>query len=229
MENPITTMDSNENHNKFNNINISNYINLHNVIAMPIIAMPIIALPIIDYKYICIKKEFFNVNMITLNTNNIKQNKQLDIIYKTPSLFLDGIFLKTPPIHISNIHIINKYNKNSNIHTIKLYLLEDQQNKQQDKFITLLKSIDDTLYKLLLNYSKDNNSNIFLFNYNNIIHKINNKWEFNMKSYLDNKTIDNLYSKTHLDEYFIFTFNITHMYINSINILPLVKCNKCEM
>ena len=30
-----------------------------------------------------------------------------DIIYKTPSLFLDGIFLKTPPIHISNINIIS--------------------------------------------------------------------------------------------------------------------------
>ena len=50
-----------------------------------------------------------------------------------------------------------------------------------------------------------------------------------MKSYLDNKTIDNLYNKTHLDEYFIFTFNITHMYINSNDVLPLVKCNKCEI
>ena len=51
-----------------------------------------------------------------------------------------------------------------------------------------------------------------------------------MKSYLDNKTIDNLYNnaQSQKDIHYIFTFNITHIYINSNDIVPLVKCNKCD-
>ena len=53
---------------------------------------------LVDYKYICIKKDNFDVNMIQLNYNNIKQNNHIEIIYKTPSILLEGLFLKTPAI-----------------------------------------------------------------------------------------------------------------------------------
>ena len=53
---------------------------------------------LVDYRYICIKKDIFDVNMVDLNFNNINYNNQIELIYKSPTIILDGIFLKTPPI-----------------------------------------------------------------------------------------------------------------------------------
>ena len=36
--------------------------------------------------------------MIELNFNNINYNNQIELIYKSPTIILDGIFLKTQPI-----------------------------------------------------------------------------------------------------------------------------------
>ena len=88
----------------------------------------------IDFKYICIKKEYFDVNMIYLNYTNLKINKYIEVIYKSPSIFLDGLFFKTPPIHIKNINVIRRDNANGSNVIIKLKLTTQEHNQ----FINML-------------------------------------------------------------------------------------------
>ena len=58
---------------QFNNTNNSNHTNNS----------------VVEYKYICIKKDFFDVNMVYLNHNKFNQCGNIDIIYKSPSLILE--------------------------------------------------------------------------------------------------------------------------------------------
>lgn len=48
----------------------------------------------IDFRYICIKKDHFDVDMIYLKYINLKKENYIEIIYKSPSIFLDGLFLR---------------------------------------------------------------------------------------------------------------------------------------
>ena len=54
----------------------------------------------VDYKYICIKKDQFDISMVYLNYLSLQQKKFIEIIYKSPSVFLDGLFFKTPLISL---------------------------------------------------------------------------------------------------------------------------------
>ena len=214
----------------------------------------------IEYTYICIKKQYFNVKLIDLNYSNIKTKQYIDIIYKSPSIYLDGIFLKTPPINISLINVLTKYNKYSNNIIIKINL--DSKDAEHEAFINMMKSIDDYIYKSILkcstyinnelcntnnnsfgntyynnNISFKNNTQIWdkdiydisYYKYDNIIKQQRNYWEINMKSYIDAKSIVNLYKNQHTNSKYVFTFNITNIYCSNINLLPLVKCNKCDL
>ena len=49
--------------------------------------------------------------MIYLNYSSLKKNKYIEIIYKSPSVFLEGLFFKTPPIALKDIVIYYKENK----------------------------------------------------------------------------------------------------------------------
>jgi hypothetical protein len=226
----------------------------------------------VDYKYICIKKDVFDSSMIYLNYSSLKKNKYIEIIYKSPSVFLEGLFFKTPPIALKDIVIYYKENKyyksnqsnqsNQSTHnstynttyptytnynpTIKLLL----NYKEHTQFINILRTIDEYIstyinkYSLeiendLLNYYNDNRT-LSSFNYEQIIkfrnhtgntnsgNTVNSTIEIHMKSYLDNVIIDMLESKID-DKKYVFTFNISNIYFsNNNNLLPLVKCNKCE-
>ena len=242
----------------------------------------------VDYKYICIKKDVFDSSMIYLNYLSLKKNKYIEIIYKSPSVFLEGLFFKTPPIALKDIIIYYKENKSyysnynynqtqyqsnhqsnhqsnnqSNLHTnynptIKLLL----NYKDHTQFINILRTIDEHIstyinkYAVeiendLLNYYNDNRT-LSSFNYEQIIkfrnssssNKVSNTVtntststiEIHMKSYLDNSIIDMLDGKLDNkidnsidDKKYIFTFNISNIYFsNNNNLLPLVKCNRCE-
>ena len=65
----------------------------------------------VDYKYICIKKDIFDITMVYLNNLTLKKKKYIEIIYKSPSVFLEGLFFKTPAISIKDIIIYYKENK----------------------------------------------------------------------------------------------------------------------
>ena len=198
----------------------------------------------VDYKYISIKKDCFDSNMIYLNYSSLKKNKYIEIIYRSPSVFLDGLFFKTPPIALKDIIIYYKENKyyqsntqNNLNRTIKLLL----NYKEHTQFINILRTVDEYIstyinkYSLeiendLLNYYNDNRT-ISSFNYEQIIKFRSNTIELHMKSYLDNFIINMIDNKVNNidDKKFIFTFNISNIYFsNSNNLLPLVKCNKCE-
>lgn len=196
-----------------------------------------------DYKYICIKKEYFDVNMIYLNYTNVKKEKYIEIIYKSPSIFLEGLFFKTPPINLSQIKVIYKDKHNYNYFTIKLVL-----NEMQIEFINMLSKIDEYITNYIQRFAKDINKEFFkdehnsmntieMFRYDNIIKKrLSNMWELNMKSYLDKQSLDMIMISNNNgnngdsgNSNFIFTFNITNIYLSNFNIIPLIKCNKCEL
>jgi len=204
--------------------------------------------------------------MIYLNYSSLKKNKYIEIIYKSPSVFLEGLFFKTPPIALKDVVIYYKENKyyqsnhNSNHNsnhqshtytnynpTIKLLL----NYKDHTQFINIMRTIDEYIstyinkYAVeiendLLTYYNDNRT-LSSFNYEQIIKfrnhsgnttTGNNTIEIHMKSYLDNVIIDMLDNKVVNvidNKKYVFTFNISNIYFsNNNNLLPLVKCNKCE-
>jgi len=195
---------------------------------------------IVDYKYICIKKDVFDITMVYLNNSTLKKKKYIEIIYKSPSVFLEGLFFKTPPISIKDIIIYykeNKYYQSNNIlnPTIKLLL----NYKDHTQFINILRNIDEYISNYINKYAFEiendlktyynDNRTISCFNYEQIIKfRYNNMIELHMKSYLENSIIKELENNKN-DIKYIFTFNISNIYFsNNNNLLPLVKCNRCE-
>ena len=210
-------------------------------------------LTVVDYKYICIKKDCFDVNMINLNYNNIKLNNHIEIIYKSPTIILDGIFFKTPPIYDNATSI---YYKDKNINNITIKLLIKQ--KEHPQFIQILKSIDEYFFlyinkfsteidnELLLRDNRDNQNikTLSMLKYEQIIKYYHNRPVYNsssnsittkpnddtyqiyLKSYLDKNIILDLEAK--VNKKYIFTFNISNIYFSNNSLLPLIKCNRCE-
>ena len=215
---------------------------------------------LVDYKYICIKKDVFDINMIELNFNNIYFNNQIELIYKSPTIILDGIFLKTPAIAGNAITIIYK-EKNINNITIKLLLNQ----KEHHQFIHIMKILDEYLSNSINKYSNkteneldiakinddyidniNNSSNklsnlkyeqVIKYNYYNSSSTSNNtnqgtenneeKYQIYLKSYLDKNILNELEKK--LNKKYIFTFNISNIYLSCNSLLPLIKCNRCEI
>lgn len=112
----------------------------------------------VDFVYICIKKEFFDVNMIYLNYYNLKKKKQIEIIYKSPSIFLEGLFLKTPELTLHNIHV-TKYDKSSKylnkLENIELKLYFNESDPQHLFFINILKTLDTYILQYLDKYKQE--------------------------------------------------------------------------
>ena len=196
-----------------------------------------------EFKYICIKKDYYDVNMIYLNYINVKKERYIEIIYKSPSIFLEGLFFKTPPINHQQIKTYCK-DKNKYSYTV-IKIILDSTNEKQAEFINMLSKTDDYINKYIQRCAKDINkeflkndiggnnymNTIEMFRYENIIkYRGGNCWEFNMKSYLDKPSIDMLNKiNGNSREEFIFTFNITNIYLGNSNLIPLIKCNKCDM
>jgi hypothetical protein len=89
----------------------------------------------VDFKYICIKKDCFDVNMIDFSYANLNKNKYVEIIYKSPSVFLEGLFLKTPAIASNDIDIFYKNRQTNNI-TIKIALNQQEHSLvKRNRFI----------------------------------------------------------------------------------------------
>jgi hypothetical protein len=228
---------------------------------------------IVDYKYICIKKDYFDVSLVQLNYTNIKKNNHIEIIYKSPSILLEGLFFKTPPISSNTISIFHK-EKNLNNITIKLLINQ----KEHSQFIQILRSIDEHVSGYInkfsteienelnndvqnnnihnnnplnlnhLNHLKNtnyiNDRTLSMFKYEQIIkynyHRsgYNNEtiknneekidtYQIYLKSYLDKNTILEL--EKQLNKKYIFTFNISNIYLCNNSLLPLIKCNRCEV
>lgn len=191
----------------------------------------------VDFKYICIKKEYFDVNMIYLNYTNLKKRNYIEIIYKSPSIYLDGLFFKTPPIKLSHIYISRNIKQPYNI-TLKVSL----DNSLDNDFINMIRLIDNYISNYITKYAKEitremnttiENANncIEMYKYDNILKIYKNHNELHLKSYLDNTTINNLqygYGNDNLNTRYIFTFNISNIYFGRSSLIPLVKCNQCE-
>lgn len=222
----------------------------------------------VDFKYICIKKDFFDVKMVNLNYKDLKKNNHIEIIYKSPSAFLEGLFFKTPIIKSNQITVIHKEkNYNNIILKFSLNYLEHSQ------FINILRQIDEHLSTSLYNNSNEineimlsrevipeviinkdissgtvfeditkieynlPNANILNdkkvinipYRYEQIIKFKNNNEviEMTMKSYLDMDIIKELEKKSSGISY-IFTFNISNIFLGHQSYMPLIKCNRCE-
>ena len=201
----------------------------------------------VDFKYLCIKKDFFDVSMVSLNYKDLKKNKHIEIIYKSPSAFLEGLFFKTPKIKSQNISIIHK-EKNFNNIIIKLTL----NHIEHSQFINILRQIDEHLSFQLQNNinqiqemlesndeqpqqpqqsQQPNQSQQPLqpYRYEQVVKFKNHgeNIEMTMKSYLDPETVKELETKVANIGY-VLTFNISNVYLGVKSFMPLIKCNRCE-
>ena len=184
---------------------------------------------VLENRYICIKKEHFDVNMIYLNYTNLKKRNYIEIIYRSPSIFLDGLFFKTPKIDSSQISIFTK-NTPPYSSTIQIRLSD----KDNISFVNMLKNIDQYINNYIARFSKEINKELHEENdeyhylkFDNIV-KNNELGVYTMtfKSYLDNKIHFNL--KNAKNKKYIITFNISNIYYCKYGLIPLIKCNKCE-
>jgi hypothetical protein len=244
-------------HKYFNNSNVSSNVSSNAVVvSQPNIISYRKQDNCADFKYICIKKEFYDINMIYLNYKNVKKDKYIEIIYKSPSIFLEGLFFKTPIINASQIRTVYKDKHNYSYITIKITL--DSNIEKQAEFINMLNKTDEYINNYIMRFARDINkeflnkeanigngsgsgsgsgdlinnfdmdtTTIEMFRYDNILkHRGGTNWELNMKSYLDKTALDMLSANTNAK--YIFTFNITNIYLGNSNLIPLIKCNKCE-
>lgn len=106
----------------------------------------------VNFRYICIKKEHFDVNMVYLKYTNLKKEKYIEIIYKSPSIYLDGLFFKTPPLNISQILV---FTKDKIPYTSMITTILDRIANVE--FINMLKSIDTFVFNYIARQSKDIN------------------------------------------------------------------------
>ena len=123
----------------------------------------------VDYRYICIKKEHFDVNMIYLKYMNLKKENYMEIIYKSPSIFLDGLFFRTPPLNISQLSIFTK--DRIPYTSVITSVLDRVENAE---FINILKLIDSYLSNYIVRYARDINIKMHedeyhFLNYENIL------------------------------------------------------------
>ena len=107
----------------------------------------------VDFRYICIKKEHFDVNMIYLKYTNLKKEKYMEIIYKSPSIFLDGLFFKTPPLNLSQLSV---FTKDKIPYTSVITTILDRVGNID--FINMLKSIDTYLSNYIVRHARDINT-----------------------------------------------------------------------
>lgn len=106
----------------------------------------------VDFRYICIKKEHFDVNMIYLKYTNLKKENYIEIIYKSPSIFLDGLFFKTPPLNASQLSIGTK--GRVPFTSVITCVLDKVANSE---FINLIKSIDTYISNYIIRHARDIN------------------------------------------------------------------------
>jgi hypothetical protein len=107
----------------------------------------------VDYRYICIRKEHFDVSMIYLKYTNLKKENYMEIIYKSPSIFLDGLFFKTPPLNTSQLSI---FTKDRIPFTSAITCVLDREANSE--FINILKSIDSYLSNYIVRHARDINT-----------------------------------------------------------------------
>jgi hypothetical protein len=191
--------------------------------------------------YLCIKKDHFNENMVYLNYNNLKQKKSIAIIYKSPSIFLDGLFFQTPQLSNTDF-TITKYEKQKvNQDNYNIILNLNEKNVEHKQLINIMSRLDQYIinylkkfkkeiqHELIINYGDDRP--IEKFKYIFLIKKNNNKWQINMKSYIDKNIIDliNKNKKDNEVKKYKFTFNISNIFFSYNSLLPLIKTNYVEI
>lgn len=191
--------------------------------------------------YLCIKKEHFNENMVYLNYNNLKQKKSIAIIYKSPSIFLDGLFFQTPQLTNSDI-IITKYEKNkTNQDNYNIILNLNEKNTEHKQLINIIIKLDQYIINYLKKFKKEIQNELIInygddrpiekFKYIFLIKKNNNKWQINMKSYIDKNIVDLIIKNKKENELkkYKFTFNISNIFFSYNSLLPLIKTNYVEI
>ncbi len=191
--------------------------------------------------YLCIKKEHFNENMVYLNYNNLKQKKSIAIIYKSPSIFLDGLFFQTPQLTHLDFTIIKHEKTKPNQDNYNIILNLNEKNNEHKQIINIISRLDQYIVNYLKKYKKEIQHELLInygddrpiekFKYVFLIKKNNNKWQINMKSYIDKNLIDLIYKQKKDNECkkYKFTFNISNIFFSYNNLLPLIKTNYVEI
>jgi hypothetical protein len=170
-------------------------------------------------KNINIKLNNFNSNFIYLDTYLFKETKKINISYKSPSLFLDGIYLKLPSISRNNFI----FDSNNNYFHINLTLVDFF------NFIPKLQNIDVQLIKLIESKKDFKMKYIFddmlkIYKYQPILKKINQNSFMIQNIYATNNFKDNFDTNLLFKKEFILFIKLKAILINDNQIKPSIEC-----
>lgn len=191
--------------------------------------------------YLCIKKEHFNVSMVYLNYCNLINRKCISILYKSPSIFLDGLFFHSPLLNIQDIDITRHEKTKNHYETFNIIINLNEQNSDHNYYIKLLCSLDQYIITYLYKYKKEIQHELLInygddrpidkFRYINIIKKNGDKWQINFKSYIDKNIIDIILKnkKENSNNKYRFTYNISNIFFSYNSLLPLIKTNYVDI
>ena len=173
-----------------------------------------------DYKNIFIRLNYFNSSFINLNSYHYKYTSNLCIIYKSPSLFIDGIYLKFKGIKKDNIilnHLIDLNNK-PKIKKFEINNLDEHENLEEITKLEELKKIRDLnkLNRLNVDINSFENNNFSNNNLkNNFFNIINN----------DQNTDNFFFIKLDLNYHFDIIPKLLEIDLEILNKFDLIKTN----
>ena len=152
-----------------------------------------------DYKNIFIKLNYFNSSFINLNSYHYKYTNNLCIIYKSPSLFIDGIYLKFKGIKKDNIilnHLVDLNNKNKVNKEFKISNLDENSNIDDISNLEDIAKIEEI--KKITDLNKLNRLNVDINSFennksenNNVNNNVNNN-KFENNFFNRNRSTNNI-------------------------------------
>lgn len=187
-----------------------------------------------NYKNLFIRLNYFNSSFIALNSYHYKYTKNIDIIYKSPSLFINGIYIKLNGIRRENLvlnHLVDIKNKKDNeiIKTNDL-IVEIKDNIDIDLNDCIRYETNKIQDKLLNNIDTSSNTDSNIETKTNLSHNPNPNPTPNPNLQSDNKNIINVnnnyfYLKLNLNYHFDIIPKLLEMDLEILNNFESIKKN----
>lgn len=170
-------------------------------------------------KILRINKNHFNQNYIFFDLINNKDNYQfLNVIYRSPTIYLDGLCFETPWMLVKKNKIKNIYD--SSKFFIELMFQKQNEDKEIKNFLQILSNID----KSTINFFQRKNN--YFVNNKNILETYCKNIKYLKKDIFEENNMDNLTLKIKVNSNNKIIYNNKICNLNDIDLNNcLIKCD----